>query len=80
MAKGFDIRKATGRDEVKSEFPPKTGSIVTLPQNVQSVNIDPAKNKLEAQFNLQLNLFDDIVSRKYLTQLSKSPIVELTTN
>lgn len=80
MAKGFDIRKATGRDEVKSEFPPKTGSIVTLPQNVQSVNIDPAKNKLEAQFNLQLNLFDDIVSRKYLTQLSKSPIVELSSN
>ena len=50
MAKGFDIRKATGRDEVKSEFPPKTGSIVTLPQNVQSVNIDPAK------INWKLNL------------------------
>lgn len=80
MAKGYNIRKATGRDEVRNELSSKVDTTVALPQKVQSVNIDQAKNKLEDQLNLQLNLFDNIVSRKYLTQLSKCPIVELFSN
>lgn len=81
MNKGFDIRKATGRNkEVKNGHLSELGTTVVLPQNIQSVNIDLAKNKLEGPFYLQLNLFDNIVSRKYLTQLSRCPIMELFSN
>lgn len=78
MVTKFDIRKATGRDEVKKESLPKVDSTNALRSNTQSANIDQISNETDVQFNMQLSLFDNIVSRKYLTLLSKSPIVTLS--
>lgn len=78
MVEKFNIRKATGRDEAKKESLPKVDSTNALRSNTQSANIDQISNETDVQFNMQLSLFDNIVSRKYLTLLSKSPIVTLS--